>query len=66
MSYRYRFVVEFESPDECGIGVVPGTAEEGESPTGTEIAVVLHKLAALYANWPGTIVPVRYRKPEGS
>lgn len=61
MADRYQFIVEFESPDECGIGVIQGIKEEGEMATGTEIALVLRKLAKVYDAWPGGTVPVKYR-----
>jgi hypothetical protein len=64
VGYRYQFIVDFESPDECGIGVIQSIKEDGETPTGTEIAVVLRKLAAVYDNWPGTTIPVRYPAPK--
>ena len=61
MTRRYQFIVDFETIDECGIGVIPGIPEEGEMASGAEIAVVLRKLAAVYDMWTGPTVPVRYQ-----
>lgn len=52
MSYRYRFEVDWESPDEWGIGLVPGLKmPQGTEPTGPELATVLRQLAKELDTW---------------
>ncbi len=63
MSRRYQFIVDYESDNDCGIGVIPTIEAEGETATSSEIAVVLRKLAKVYDRWPPgrPTIPVRYR-----
>ena len=67
MSYRYRFEVDWESPDEWGIGVVPGIKmPSGTEPTGPELATVLRQVAKELDKWPRRLTPIRYpARPTG-
>ncbi len=67
MSYRYRFEVDWESPNEWGVGVVPGLKmPRGTQPTGPELATVLRQVAKELDEWGPKLPKIRFpARPTG-
>lgn len=58
--FRYRLEIDFQNPDEWGIGRID-RLECGQEASNEEIAIVLETVASLLREHPGEgMLPIRY------